>query len=160
MKKLALLLAVLAGAYAQQLAQSRRVALVIGNDAYLEGNRLQNAVSDARAMGAALREAGFAVQVVENATREGMETAVEEFIGKLERGDVALFYYSGHAVQIPHSILDSVRTMTANIAAELGEAPEHSEHYRVLFLTGVLLFLITFVVNLTADLVVRGIRKK
>ena len=67
---------------------------------------------------------------------------------------------TGHAVQIPSGILDSVRTLTANIAAELGEAPAGSDHYRVLFLTGVLLFSITFVVNLTADLVIRGIRRK
>jgi len=46
-----------------------------------------------------------------------------------------------------------------NIAAELGEAPANSEHYQVLFLMGVLLFLISFVVNLTADVVVRGIRR-
>jgi phosphate transport system permease protein len=37
---------------------------------------------------------------------------------------------------------------------------EHSEHYRVLFLTGVLLFSMSFVVNLTADLIVKGIRRK
>jgi phosphate transport system permease protein len=53
-----------------------------------------------------------------------------------------------------------VRTLTANIAAELGEAPAGSDHYRVLFLTGVLLFTLTFLVNLAADLVIRGIRKK
>ena len=53
-----------------------------------------------------------------------------------------------------------MRTLTANIAAELGEAPAGSDHYRVLFLIGILLFLITFAVNLTADLVVRGIRRK
>jgi phosphate transport system permease protein len=63
-------------------------------------------------------------------------------------------------VNLPHGILDSVRTLTANIAAELGEAPAQSEHYRVLFLTGILLFFITFVINVTADFVVRGIRKK
>jgi phosphate transport system permease protein len=67
---------------------------------------------------------------------------------------------TGHAIHIPHSVLDSVRTLTANIAAELGEAPAGSDHYRVLFLTGVLLFTITFVVNLTADFFVRGIRRK
>jgi phosphate transport system permease protein len=53
-----------------------------------------------------------------------------------------------------------VRTLTANIAAELGEAPAGSDHYRVLFLTGTLLFLIAFAVNFTADLFVRGIRRK
>jgi len=52
-------------------------------------------------------------------------------------------------------VLDPVRTLTANIAAELGEAPARSTHYQVLFLTGVLLFLITFAVNLTAGLMIR-----
>ena len=65
---------------------------------------------------------------------------------------------TGHSVRFPRGVLDSARTLTATIAAELGEAPVGSEHYRVLFLIGVLLFLISFVVNLTADLMVRGIR--
>jgi phosphate transport system permease protein len=72
---------------------------------------------------------------------------------------MAVLMATGHAVNIPHGVLDPVRTLTANIAAELGEAPVGSDHYRVLFLTGVLLFIITFVVNLTADLVIRGIKK-
>ncbi len=73
---------------------------------------------------------------------------------------MAVLMATGHAVHIPQGILDSVRTLTANIAAELGEAPAGSDHYRVLFLTGTLLFLITFAVNLTADFVIRGIRRK
>jgi len=73
---------------------------------------------------------------------------------------MAVLMATGHAIHIPHSILDSVRTLTANIAAELGEAPAGSDHYRVLFLTGVLLFTLTFAVNLAADLAVRGIRRK
>jgi phosphate transport system permease protein len=67
---------------------------------------------------------------------------------------------TGHSIRIPTSVLDPVRTLTATIAAELGEAPVHSDHYQVLFLIGILLFSITFVINLTADLVIRGIRKK
>jgi phosphate transport system permease protein len=63
-------------------------------------------------------------------------------------------------VKIPTSVMDSVRTLTATIASELGEAPVHSDHYQVLFIIGILLFTITFVVNLTADLVVRGIRSR
>ena len=51
-----------------------------------------------------------------------------------------------------------MRTLTATIAAELGETPVGSDHYQVLFVIGILLFSITFVVNLTADLIVRGIR--
>jgi phosphate transport system permease protein len=52
-----------------------------------------------------------------------------------------------------------VRTITATIAAELGETARGSDHYRVLFVLGTLLFAITFVVNLTADLVIRGFRR-
>ena len=94
------------------------------------------------------------------AAKNGLLAAVLLGVGRAVGETMAVLMATGHAVHIPHSILDSVRTLTANIAAELGEAPAGSDHYRVLFLTGVLLFTITFVVNLTADLVVRGIRKK
>lgn len=94
------------------------------------------------------------------AAKNGLLAAVLLGVGRAVGETMAVLMATGHAVNIPHSLLDSVRTLTANIAAELGEAPVHSEHYRVLFLTGVLLFLITFVVNLIADLVVRGIRRK
>ena len=73
---------------------------------------------------------------------------------------MAVLMATGHSVNIPHSLLDSVRTLTATIAAELGETAHGSPHYQVLFLIGVLLFSITFVVNLSADLIVRGIKKK
>jgi phosphate transport system permease protein len=52
-----------------------------------------------------------------------------------------------------------VRALTATIAAELGETAVGSDHYQVLFTIGIFLFLITFVINLTADLIVRGVRK-
>jgi phosphate transport system permease protein len=94
------------------------------------------------------------------AAKTGLLAAVLLGVGRAVGETMAVLMATGHAVHIPGSILDSVRTLTANIAAELGEAPEHSGHYRVLFLTGVLLFLITFAVNVTADLIVRGIRKQ
>jgi phosphate transport system permease protein len=71
---------------------------------------------------------------------------------------MAMLMATGHAAQIPHSLLDPVRTLTATIAAELGEAPDGGDHYRVLFVIGVVLFAITFAINLIADLVVKGIR--
>ena len=67
---------------------------------------------------------------------------------------------SGHSINLPTSVFDSVRALTATIAAELGETAEGSDHYRALFTLGIFLFLVTFIINLTADLVVRGIRKK
>ena len=57
-------------------------------------------------------------------------------------------------------VFDSVRALTATIAAELGETPMGSDHYGALFTLGIFLFLVTFLINLTADLVVRGVRKK
>jgi len=93
------------------------------------------------------------------AARHGLLAAVLLGVGRAVGETMAVLMATGHAAQIPHGLLDSVRTLTANIAAELGEAPAGSDHYRVLFLTGLLLFCITFVVNLTADLVVRGRRR-
>jgi phosphate transport system permease protein len=94
------------------------------------------------------------------AAKNGLLAAVLLGVGRGVGETMAVLMATGHAVQIPHGILDSVRTLTANIAAELGEAPAGSDHYRVLFLSGVLLFSITFVVNLAADLAIRGVRKK
>ena len=67
---------------------------------------------------------------------------------------------SGHSINLPGSVFDSVRALTATIAAELGETAMGSDHYRALFTLGILLFLNTFIINLTADLIVRGIRRK
>ncbi len=98
----------------------------------------------------------IAYRVLLPAAKNGLLAAVLLGVGRAVGETMAVLMATGHAVQIPHGILDSVRTLTANIAAELGEAPVGSDHYRVLFLIGVLLFIITFLVNLTADLVVRG----
>lgn len=94
------------------------------------------------------------------ASKNGMLAAVLLGVGRAVGETMAVLMATGHAVKIPTSLMDSVRTLTATIAAELGEAPMHSDHYQVLFIIGILLFSITFVVNLTADLVVRGIRPK
>lgn len=115
------------------------------------------------------REAGLALgankwqlvyRVLLPAAKNGLLAAVLLGVGRGVGETMAVLMATGHAVHIPHGIFDSVRTLTANIAAELGEAPAGSDHYRVLFLTGVLLFSMTFVVNLAADLFIRGIRKR
>jgi phosphate transport system permease protein len=72
---------------------------------------------------------------------------------------MAVLMATGHAIQIPHSLLDPIRTLTATIAAELGEAVTGDSHYQVLFLIGLVLFAVTFAVNVTADVVVKGIRR-
>ena len=72
---------------------------------------------------------------------------------------MAVLMATGHSVNIPSGPLSGIRTLTATIAAELGEVARGDEHYQVLFIIGILLFTITFVVNLVADLVIKGIRQ-
>ena len=99
-------------------------------------------------------------RVVLPAAKSGLLAAVLLGVGRTVGETMAVLMATGHSVKIPTSVMDSVRTLTATIASELGEAPVHSDHYQVLFIIGILLFTITFVVNLTADLVVRGIRSR
>jgi phosphate transport system permease protein len=92
------------------------------------------------------------------AARRGLLVAVLLGLGRCVGETMAVLMATGHAVRIPHGIFDPVRTITATIAAELGEAVRGGEHYRALFALGLLLFMITFAVNLTADLALRGRR--
>ncbi len=115
------------------------------------------------------REAGIALgctkwqliwRLLLPAAKNGLLAAVLLGVGRAVGETMAVLMATGHSVNIPHSIFDSVRTLTATIAAELGETAEGSDHYRVLFLIGILLFTITFLVNLLADFAVKGVRKK
>jgi phosphate transport system permease protein len=99
-------------------------------------------------------------RVVLPAARNGLVAAVLLGVGRGFGETMAVLMASGHSINMPGSIFDSVRALTATIAAELGETAEGSDHYKALFTLGILLFAVTFVINLTADLVVRGIRKK
>ena len=92
------------------------------------------------------------------AARNGLLAAALLGVGRAVGETMAVLMATGHSVRLPRHLLDSVRTLTATIAAELGESSVGSDHYQVLFLIGVLLFTITFAVNLCADLIVRGIR--
>lgn len=93
------------------------------------------------------------------AARNGLLAAVLLGVGRAVGETMAVLMATGHAVHIPTSPLDSVRTLTATIAAELGEAAKGSDHYQVLFVIGMLLFGMTFIINLSADLIIRGVRR-
>jgi phosphate transport system permease protein len=108
----------------------------------------------ALALGASRWEVVY--RVLFPAARNGLLAAVLLGVGRSIGETMAVLMATGHAVQIPHSVLDPVRTLTATIAAELGEAVRGDQHYRVLFLIGVVLFGISFLVNLTADLIIKG----
>ena len=112
----------------------------------------------AEAMGATRWQ--IIVKVVFPAAKNGLLGAVLLGVGRGFGETMAVLMATGHSINIPHSVFDSVRALTATIAAELGEAPVGSEHYGALFTVGIFLFLVTFVINLSADLVVRGVKKQ
>jgi phosphate transport system permease protein len=94
------------------------------------------------------------------AARNGLLAAVLLGVGRAIGETMAVLMATGHAIQIPHTLVDPIRTLTATVAAELGEVVSGDDHYRVLFVIGVVLFAVTFAVNLIADLVVKGIRNE
>src|ERR1700722_18937698 len=77
----------------------QRVALVIGNGAYVNAGTLKNPANDAKAMAGALRRAGFDVIEAENANRRAMIEATRSFAERLSPGGIGLFFYAGHGIQ-------------------------------------------------------------
>jgi len=67
---------------------------------------------------------------------------------------------AGGASLFPKNILKPVRPMTATIAAEMGEAPVGSDHYQALFGIAIILFLITLVFNIFADIAQQRFKEK
>jgi len=92
--------------------------------------------------------------------RPGLSAAVLLNIGHAFDETIAVLMASGHMLKVPTSIFDSAATITATIAAELGETATGSDHYQILFVLGLVLFLITFVINMAADWIVRGGRRR
>jgi len=67
---------------------------------------------------------------------------------------------TGNAPAMPTGLLDSVRTMTATIAIELGEVPYHTTHFYALFAIGLVLFIFTFVINMISDIVLHRYERR
>ena len=109
----------------------------------------------ALALGAS--RAQIAIRVLLPAARSGLLAAALLGVGRAIGETIAVLMVTGHAVQIPHSLFDPVRTLTATVAAELGESAQGSAHYHVLFVIGSVLVVISMLVNVTADLAVHGI---
>ena len=84
-------------------AQGRRVALIIGNSSYRNVDRLANPASDARLIATTLKNAGFALVgdgPLLDLDKGRFDRAVQAFGNALQGADVALFYYSGHGMQV------------------------------------------------------------
>ncbi|MEW5758823.1 MAG: phosphate ABC transporter permease subunit PstC [Candidatus Omnitrophota bacterium] len=88
------------------------------------------------------------------AASSGIVAAVMLGIGRVIGETMAVMMITGNSAIIPQSILQPVRTLTATIAAEMGETVVGSEHYFALFAIGIVLFVISFVINVGADLAI------
>ncbi|MBC7256679.1 MAG: ABC transporter permease subunit, partial [Chloroflexi bacterium] len=90
-------------------------------------------------------------RVVVPSARSGILMALMLGMGRAIGETMAVMMVTGNAARMPEglqAILKPVRTMTATIAAEMGEVAHGSTHYHVLFGIGLILFVITFLINL------------
>jgi len=90
-------------------------------------------------------------RVILPAASSGILAAVMLGIGRVIGETMAVLMITGNAAVLPTSLLQPVRTLTATIAAEMGETVTGSSHYFALFAIGIILFIISFIVNLLAD---------
>ncbi|ADQ15428.1 phosphate ABC transporter permease subunit PstC [Halanaerobium hydrogeniformans] len=83
----------------------------------------------------------------------GITAAVMLGMGRAIGETMTVLMATGNAPRMPSGFFSSVRTMTATIAIELGEVPHHTTHYYALFAVGLVLFIMTFAVNLISDII-------
>jgi phosphate transport system permease protein len=113
----------------------------------------------ALALGA--RRYQVAVRIVLPAALPGIAAGVVLGFGRAIGETMIVLMASGNAAVMELSdFTTSVRTVTATIAAELGEVAQGDPHWRVLFLLGVMLFAVTFVLNLIGDVIIQRLQKK
>ena len=115
------------------------------------------------------REASFALganrwqtlwKVIMPAAGSGVSTAIILGISRVMGETMTVLLVTGGAAMVPGSIFDPVRPMTSTIAAEMGEAAVGGQHYHALFAIGLVLFLITLIMNMIAEYISRKYRMK
>tara|TARA_B100001029_G_scaffold131155_1_gene110048 strand:- start:26 stop:940 length:915 start_codon:yes stop_codon:yes gene_type:complete len=129
-----------------------------------------NAVPDSyreAAIGLGVTRWQMVYRVLLPGAKKGLLAAVLLGMGRVVGETMAVLMATGHALNNPFDTtfpffhaLTEVKTLTATIASEMGEVERGGDHWQVLFLIGVLLFTITFIVNMTAHFVVHGVKRK
>ncbi|ODS31408.1 MAG: ABC-type phosphate transport system permease component [Candidatus Scalindua rubra] len=93
------------------------------------------------------------IRVTIPAAISGIVASIMLGIGRAIGETMTVLMATGNAPAMPHSFFDSIRTMTATIAIELGEVPYGTTHYYAIFAVGTILFLMSLSVNIIAELV-------
>ncbi|MDO4695268.1 phosphate ABC transporter permease subunit PstC [Porphyromonas sp.] len=110
----------------------------------------------------AIREASLALgasqwqtiyKVIIPYSASGISASVILGIGRAIGETMAVLMVTGNAAVITFSLFDSVRTIPATIAAELGEAPSGGAHYQALFMLGCILFVITMIMSIASEII-------
>lgn len=99
-------------------------------------------------------------QIVLPAAMPGVFAAIVLGFGRAIGETMVVLMASGNASIVSWSLFDSTRTMTATIAAEMAETVFGGHHYRMLFMIGSLLFVVTFFSNLAGDLIIHRLKNK
>ncbi len=122
-----------------------------------------------RSVPQSFREASYALggnkwitilKVVLPAAGSGIIAACILGFGRAIGETMTVLMVTGNATAMPDSVFDPVRTLTATIAIELGEVPFDSPHYYALFVLGLLLFIISLLINFLSEWVASKFRYK
>ena len=93
--------------------------------------------------------------VIIPASLSGLIAAVMLGLGRIVGETMAVLMVAGNSIAFPKSFFDPIRPITANIAIEIKEVVKGSLHYDALFAMGLVLFFITFIINLISDSIIK-----
>ena len=122
-----------------------------------------------RAVPDSFREAAMALgankweivyRVLFPAARSGLLAACMLGVGRAIGETMAVLLATGNKNHIPTALTDPITTLTATIASEMGDAVAGSDHFKSLFVIGLLLLVITCGINVTANMIIRGFKRK
>lgn len=100
------------------------------------------------------------IQTTVPAAISGIGASIILGFGRALGETMVVLMATGNAALITGNMFSSVRTMTATLAAELGEVAQGDEHYYSLFVVGAVLFIFTFILNIAAEIFLNSARKK
>jgi phosphate transport system permease protein len=95
------------------------------------------------------------IRVLVPSALSGIIAAIMLGMGRAIGETMTVLMATGNAPALTFNFLDAIQTMTATIAIELGEVPYNTTHYYALFVIGLVLFVMTFMVNLVSDIILQ-----